>query len=168
MYLVANTICFGAAPSLSLSKCRLHPLGILFSNCKINLSPESEGRKLLWDSVSLRDSRPRAGLSHLLGNKLSVPSSQIQRQRKRQIPPAGFSACWGPCQPCLSMPRWGTLARSLKVARVRLWTITCPAKTHKEMSVSDISITDLLTSLNYCLFLYDLSPIVFPLLVSLC
>lgn len=106
------------------------PLGFLFSNYTINLSPESEGRKLSWDSVSLRNSRPGAGLSCLFGNKVTVPSSRSRKERKRQIPPAGFFSLLRILPPLPLYPQAKCPGKEPESGQDESWTTTSSAKTH--------------------------------------
>lgn len=56
----------------------------LFSNCTINLSSQTENRKLWRNSVFLDNPTPRDGLYPLFGNRVPYLGTENRGERKRQ------------------------------------------------------------------------------------
>lgn len=166
MCFFANTICFCAALSLSLSKCRLHSLGSFVFKLYNKFVTRVWGQKVVagfrffekfWSQgwiISSVWEQTRCLFIPKPKEKADHPSRFSQ---PTEDPATLFSPSPGevPWQRAWKWPRWGCEPPLVQ-------------QRFTEMSVSDIFITDLLTSLNYCLHLCDLSQILFPLLAFLC
>lgn len=109
----------------------LHPLRIfVFKLCnkfvtRVWGAENCHGIQFLWEI-------PDLGLDYLicLGTKSLSLHPKAEGKGKGRSLHEVYSAYWGPCHPCLCIPKWGTLARSLRVAKVRLWTTSSSAKIH--------------------------------------
>lgn len=129
MHLVANTICFGAAQSLSLSICQLHPLGIFVFKFYNKFVTRIWGNEVVGFSF-FEKFWPQGWIISCVWEHTHCPFIPKLNERKRQISPSGFFSPLRTLPPLCPHPQVSTLARSLEVAKVRLWSSTCSAEIH--------------------------------------